>query len=179
MRRVKPQVVVSIPCFDFHLTSNFPSSARTLFTLTTAPSQVILWKGRKCSLATSRTILSTVAILRLDIAFARKSKGSWVRLQPHTYIFRSPAFTEVDLMIPYSINSEIYLVIYLWILLTAPKILSSSKSMHDKAGNELLLSCEVSGFPTPKIEWTYTTIERQNFIVLPSKWSTVFCRCSY
>uniref|UniRef100_A0A915KCB0 Uncharacterized protein n=1 Tax=Romanomermis culicivorax TaxID=13658 RepID=A0A915KCB0_ROMCU len=50
----------------------------------------------------------------------------------------------------------------------APKIMTSSQSAREKSGSDTILSCEVSGYPTPKIEWKFTTEDRQKTITLPS-----------
>jgi len=46
----------------------------------------------------------------------------------------------------------------------APKFVSTPQSLEEISGEDVLLSCEVSGFPPAKIEWTF---KRADGVVLP------------
>lgn len=48
-----------------------------------------------------------------------------------------------------------------------PKVISAPQSLEETMGEDVLLSCEVSGYPPPKIEWTLTKRDG-NILPMPS-----------
>jgi len=38
----------------------------------------------------------------------------------------------------------------------SPKIITPPKNIEEDEGSEIMLSCEISGYPTPKVEWQFT-----------------------
>ena len=45
-----------------------------------------------------------------------------------------------------------------------PEIVTAPENTHNHTGENVVLACEVRGFPVPKVEWSWTRVDGETFL---------------